>query len=595
MKKTVTLLIALALVLALLPVSAFADGTCKFETEYLKNGKLGKPGQPHISFYFDYDWSDTDVQFDRMYLWMWPSEDVQKLARFMETEDWPYSDLELASLDLGVQVDFRVDDGPWQHKADWDKPGYKNPESDNFSFIVNTGYYAVEDIHYLNLNSSKVPEFMKGYVNESHDEGGKYMGYYLQGWNANEDHTFTYRYRYYVDYLPEGSSTEKRAFSEWSDTGSFGKGGHHDHEVSEPASLGAPVLSLGEAVEQFNYDPDTYENLGSVGYANARFYVDYPISVFEAYLTSYTYRSAFYMGGESYNVDYIFQYRKPGGEWTDEDPDSYIRDGYHLSEAKIYPGETVEFRLKVKAGTYIYDYDPVIESYKYIPGNVIESPVSNVVKVTFGDSEPGPEYTYNCSSWAVEELAEAVSKDIIPDCLKDADLTQKISRSEFAAVTVKVFESLTGTTAEPAAKNPFTDTSDPEVLKAYNVGVTDGKNSKGDLFGPNDKLTREQAATMLTRVWKKVNYSGWTLKNDAEFDSQFKQAYTMPEKFKDDDKISPWAYDSVYFMAANHIVEGSNGTFKPRATTSAEQAVGFAQATREQALVIALRMVNNLK
>ena len=37
-----------------------------------------------------------------------------------------------------------------------------------------------------------------------------------------------------------------------------------------------------------------------------------------------------------------------------------------------------------------------------------------------------------------------------------------------------------------------------------------------------------------------------------------------------------------------------NNMFAPRAITTAEQAAGFATATREQALVIALRMVENL-
>jgi hypothetical protein len=591
MKKTLSILLAAVLIAAMLPLSAFAAGTCKFETEYLKNGKLQKPGQPHISFYYTYDWSDTDIQYDQMTIWMWPADDLLKLSKFFQTAEWPYSDLGLDSFDVGVQVDFRINDGPWQYNADWDKPGYKNPSSDNFNFIVDCGYYAVEKIQYMSLNSGQLPGFMKGKVSEVTDEGGKYMGYYLQGFSADPDLTFTYRYRYYVDYTPEDGS-EKRAFSEWSDTGSFSKTGQNDHEVSDPTSLGAPVISLGEAVEEYTYDPDTYEITGSAGYANPRVYVEYPMSVYEAYLKSRTYLSAFYMGGESYECEYIFQYRKAGGDWVDETPDSYIRESYHLSEAKIYPGETVELRLKVRAGLYVYDYDPVSESFKYIPGDVIESPVSNVIKITYGGEEPGPEYTYNCSSWAVEELAEAASKGLIPDCLKDADLTKTITRAEFAAVTVKVFEALTSTKAEAAAANPFKDTSDTEVLKAYNVGITDGKNSKGDMFGPNDYLTREQAATMLSRVWKKVNYSGWTLKTDDQFNDQFKAAYTMPAKFSDDDRISPWAYDSVYFMAANHIVEGSNGKFNPKALSTASDAIGYAK--REQAIVIALRMVNNL-
>jgi hypothetical protein len=70
----------------------------------------------------------------------------------------------------------------------------------------------------------------------------------------------------------------------------------------------------------------------------------------------------------------------------------------------------------------------------------------------------------------------------------------------------------------------------------------------------------------------------------------------MPAKFADDDKISSWAYQSVYFMVANKIINGKgNNIFDPRDVTPAEVALGAANATREQALAIAVRMVENLK
>ena len=49
-------------------------------------------------------------------------------------------------------------------------------------------------------------------------------------------------------------------------------------------------------------------------------------------------------------------------------------------------------------------------------------------------------------------------------------------------------------------------------------------------------------------------------------------------------------------MAANKIISGTgNNMFSPRATTAAEEAALYASATREQALAIALRIVDNLK
>ena len=197
---------------------------------------------------------------------------------------------------------------------------------------------------------------------------------------------------------------------------------------------------------------------------------------------------------------------------------------------------------------------------------------------------------FNASSWAMAELAQADSLGLIPDCLVGADLTKPITRAEFAAVSVKVFEALTFTKAAPVAVNPFTDTSDAEVLKAYNVGVTNG--IAADKFAPNQLLNREQAATMLTRVFKKVNFSGWTLATDGNF----KLEYTKGTPFADDEQISAWAKDSVYFMASHEIIKGmGENQFRPKNTTPAQEAAGYAQATREQALLIAARMVNKLQ
>lgn len=85
---------------------------------------------------------------------------------------------------------------------------------------------------------------------------------------------------------------------------------------------------------------------------------------------------------------------------------------------------------------------------------------------------------------------------------------------------------------------------------------------------------------------------GWTL----ETDGQFRLDYVQPALFADDSQISGWARDSVYFMAANNIINGiGDNLFAPKNTTPEQEALGYANATREQALVISVRMVKNLK
>ena len=193
------------------------------------------------------------------------------------------------------------------------------------------------------------------------------------------------------------------------------------------------------------------------------------------------------------------------------------------------------------------------------------------------------------SDWAEPEIKKAEEMGLIPDKLQNTDLTKPITRAEFAAVCVKLYEKLTGIVTV-AGRNPFSDTNDPDVLKAFSTDILVG--TATDKFSPDVILNREQAATALTRVIKRAYIPGWTYATDIRYVLIFPQ----PLKFPDDAKISDWARQSVYFMASNGIIKGmGNGDFAPRNTTSAEEAIGYANNTREQALVLAVRMVENLK
>lgn len=194
------------------------------------------------------------------------------------------------------------------------------------------------------------------------------------------------------------------------------------------------------------------------------------------------------------------------------------------------------------------------------------------------------------SEWAQSELEKANELGLIPESLKGKDLAQSITRAEFAAVSVKAYEAMSGTKALPAISNPFMDTNDAEVLKAYNAGITAGVTARE--FEPDTILNREQAATMLTRVFKKTTMPTWSLATDASHPL----SYAKPAVFADDAKISDWAKESVYFMVVNNIIKGvGDNKFAPQNTTPAEEAEGYANATREQAIIIAVRMVENLK
>ena len=198
----------------------------------------------------------------------------------------------------------------------------------------------------------------------------------------------------------------------------------------------------------------------------------------------------------------------------------------------------------------------------------------------------------NASQWADSELERAQQKNLIPTVLYGKDMTANITRAEFASVAVRLYEEWTGTTA-PAPATDFNDISrhpcKTDIQKAAFLGITNGVETTR--FAPDTKITREQLSTMLTRVYKCIELDGWTLAAD----SHFSLDTSGTKRFNDDWNISDWARQSVYFMVKHNIVKGKeNNMFYPKANTSHELALGYALATREQALAMSLRSLENL-
>ena len=171
------------------------------------------------------------------------------------------------------------------------------------------------------------------------------------------------------------------------------------------------------------------------------------------------------------------------------------------------------------------------------------------------------------SDWAREQVDSAAIKGLMPDCLGD-DFTENITRAEFAALAVELYEAMSGETAPAPGESPFSDTNDPVIIQANALGIVGGM---GDgTFAPDKLVTREQAALMLSRVYTKLG-------------GEIPQVEGTT--FADNGEISNWAMDAVAFMADQEIVNGVGGNkFDPQGNTSIEQA-----------LIIALRMFENLK
>lgn len=178
-----------------------------------------------------------------------------------------------------------------------------------------------------------------------------------------------------------------------------------------------------------------------------------------------------------------------------------------------------------------------------------------------------------CSDWAKDYMQRAGEANLIPKTLDDQDLTLEISRSEFAAVAVRLYEALKKQEVPLyTGANPFSDTDNPDVLRAYSLGIVNGM---GDgTFAPDSSLTREQAVTMLGRVYELSQISAV---NGGE---------TLPRStalFLDHSSIFDYAKNYVYFFAGQAIVEGmGDGTFSPKLPMTREQAIKIAVETADK-------------
>jgi hypothetical protein len=184
------------------------------------------------------------------------------------------------------------------------------------------------------------------------------------------------------------------------------------------------------------------------------------------------------------------------------------------------------------------------------------------------------------SAWALDELKKANELGLIPGILKGADLTKPITREEFCELALLLYEKTAGKSPEPVSPNPFTDTTNPQILKAFALGITKG--TSDTTFTPDKVISRQECATMLYRTIKAIT-------PDADY------SITGVPDFPDQNDIDAWAVEATKYMAKLGIVKGgADGKFMPKATTTVQEAAGYGTATREAAILMAVRTYDAL-
>jgi len=269
------------------------------------------------------------------------------------------------------------------------------------------------------------------------------------------------------------------------------------------------------------------------------------------------------------------------GAWEDFGGGGYIdvytagEEGVYLT-AKNFPitfdpiDEGTMTSIDIKS--HLYSYRLRVFYYYFENWQDLEpvySPVSNTVIIGSGAF-----YSY-ANEWAKPELGKANEYGLIPEILNGVDMTQPITREEFCELAVILYEKTTGITATSEFPNPFKDTTNPQILKAYALKITNGISAT--TFEPNTLITREQCAAMLFRAIKAIKPNGdFSIAGVADFPDQI--------------HIATYAIEATKFMSKIGIIKGdSDGNFMPKATTETQIAARYGMATREAATLMVVR------
>lgn len=199
-------------------------------------------------------------------------------------------------------------------------------------------------------------------------------------------------------------------------------------------------------------------------------------------------------------------------------------------------------------------------TFKPSGGSITTHPVEKPIE----KNEPKKTFTdVPTTHWASEYIEKAVEMGIVSgyengDFRPDNEMT----RAEFATVLWNV----AGKPVLPEGPR-FTDVSEndwfyKQVAWCYVEGIING--TSGTTFSPNDKLTREQAMTMLYR------YKGSPPTENAI------------DKFSDSDAVSDYAKNAMNWAVSNGIVSGVTETELSPKTN----------ATRAQLATIMVRFLN---
>lgn len=165
----------------------------------------------------------------------------------------------------------------------------------------------------------------------------------------------------------------------------------------------------------------------------------------------------------------------------------------------------------------------------------------------------------NVAPWASEAVNSMYEMGFLPESLQKADLSGSITRGQMCQMAVQVYVNINGGYAYPDSKNHFSDTSDPAINFASEVGIVKGY--EDGTFRPNNHLTRQD----FFMITNNLIGSLYCDLSDVTPDPL--------TRFSDAGSVSDYAREATQRMVAIGVVQGDGVRLEPKSDTSAQEAI----------------------
>lgn len=184
------------------------------------------------------------------------------------------------------------------------------------------------------------------------------------------------------------------------------------------------------------------------------------------------------------------------------------------------------------------------------------------------------------SSWAEPDVIAASAAGLMPDTFAALAAKSSVSRAEFCAVALNLYEAERETTVKRTSKVYFDDCDDPDVNTAYEMNLISGRGN--GVFAPDESVSRQDLCVILDSVREKCEVD----KPDATVSAS---------SFPDGGEVRDYAVSATETMLSTGIIKGVQATVSDDPEQAGETVTLLqpqGTATREQALIMASRFLD---